>query len=173
MANWQDIGGAEVCALAAGCPSEIDIERGLKGCRSLDDAKKYYKEMRNRHEDIDLAACLLLPAKTHLLFAIPSLPNFLGFRDPREAEKVFKQATNLRNNLVHGRDVVHGFCRARAASTRTARLRDSLSHGRDVVEETSWTKPIDVVEKIKKVLHHYEANREEFKREFGAAKQKT
>ena len=122
------------------CPCEIDIEQGLKDRRLLDDAKKHYKQMQERREDIDLAACLLLPAKTRLLCAIPSLPEFLGFRNVGHAKKVFTKATDLRNNLVHGRDVVDG---------------------------ASWPDAIEVVEQVEQVLHHYEANREEFERQFG------
>lgn len=151
-------------------PRKIDIERGL-GQRSWEKVKNDYEEMQDRHEDIELAATLLLPAKKDLLCNVPSLPEFLGFRNRGEAREVFKQAIALRNNLVHGRDVVHGFCNvggARRMFTQATKLRNNPAHGRDVVEENPWNKPIEVVEKVEKVLHHYETNREAFERQFGA-----
>ncbi len=152
-------------------PCKSDIEQGLRPCKSLDEAKNCYEDMQDRHEDTDLAACLLLPAKRDLLCDIRSLPEFLGFRNRGEARDVLRQAIALRNNLVHGRDVVHGLCnvgRARRVFTQTAKLRNNLVHGRDVVEENPWIKPIELVEKVEKVLHNYETNREAFERQFGA-----
>ena len=152
-------------------PCNSDIEQGLGPCKSLDEAKKHYEDMQDRHEDTDLAACLLLPAKRDLLCDIRSLPEFLGFRNRGEARDVLRQAIALRNNLVHGRDVVHGLCdvgRARRVFTQPAKLRNNLAHGSDVVEENPWTKPIELVEKVEKVLHNYETNREAFERQFGA-----
>ena len=95
--------------------------------------------MRERREDIGLATSLTLPAKTHLLCDSPLVPGFLGFCNAGHARRVFTNVTDLRNNLVHGRDVVEG---------------------------TSWLEAIEAVEKIEEVLSYYKKNRTQFERQF-------
>ena len=127
------------------CPSQVDIQRGLTRHGLWKAAKENYERMQGRREDIDLATSLTLPAKTHLVCDSPDVPKYLGFCNVGHARKVFSQATDLRNNLAHGRDIVEG---------------------------TSWPEAIEVVEKIEQVLDCYETNREAFKRRFGADRKK-
>jgi hypothetical protein len=72
-----------------------------------------------------------------------SAPEFFGFRNRDDAKEVFRQAVDLRNNLVHGHDLVEG---------------------------TSWAKAIAEVEKIRHVLDRCERRRAEFEQRCVAAK---
>ena len=126
--------------------SDAQIERLLEQKRLWSEAKKTYDNMKRRREQTDLVSSLMLPAKYHLVCSIASAPDFFAFRNREQATELFRQAVNLRNNLVHGHDLVEG---------------------------TSWGKAIDVVENIRQVLDLYETKRKEFERRFGSVRQKT
>lgn len=70
-------------------------------------AQKLHKERIGRNEEIDLADCLQICDKRDLILKkVPA--GRLGFESRGKAERFFKSAEHLRNNLAHSQDLVVG-----------------------------------------------------------------
>jgi hypothetical protein len=87
------------------CPEEA-LRSTLKPSR-LEEANKLYEERRRRNEEIDLADCLQICDKRDLVLKRVRHQD-LGFVSKTAAERLFKDAENLRNRLAHSQDLVLG-----------------------------------------------------------------
>jgi hypothetical protein len=106
---------------------EESLRSTLKPQR-LEEAQRLYDLRRARNEEIDIADCLQICDKRDLVLKVTT-PQQLGFDSRRAADRLFKDAENLRNRLAHSQDLVLG---------------------------TSWSEVIDLAENIDGFLRRNE-----------------
>jgi hypothetical protein len=93
----------------------------------LEAANKLQAERRRRNEEITLLDCLQFCDKRELLLANSNLRAKLGLDSKRQAESLLKKAEDLRNRLSHSQQ--------------------------DLVRGSSWQVLIELIEKIKALVH--------------------
>jgi hypothetical protein len=71
-------------------------------------AEKLQDERRRRNESLDLASCLQLVDKAHILFKDDEIRRLLGIESRSQAKDVIKNLERLRNSLAHSQDIVAG-----------------------------------------------------------------
>jgi hypothetical protein len=105
-----------------------ELLRSILKPKRLEEAQKLYDMRRARNEEIDLADCLQICDKRDLILKVVAHQD-LGFETKVSAERLFKDAENLRNRLAHSQDLVLG---------------------------TSWAEVIDLAENIDRFLRQNE-----------------
>ena len=115
------------------CPKET-LPETLKPNR-LTEAQKLYEARKARNEEIDLADCLQICDKRDLILKFVGHGE-LGFESKGKAERLFKEAENLRNRLAHSQDLVLGTSWAEVIDLATSL--DRFLHGCSPGSKTRW-----------------------------------
>ena len=76
--------------------------------KRVTDAQKLLEDRLRRNEAIDLADCLQLSDKATIVASLPELLSELGLGAKRPTQRLFREITDVRNQLAHAHDIVSG-----------------------------------------------------------------
>ena len=71
-------------------------------------ARKLFRELRAKNEEIDLGDCLPLRCKARILLSDPGLRRSAGFGSKEAGQDFFDELGRLRNRLAHAQDIITG-----------------------------------------------------------------
>jgi hypothetical protein len=106
----------------------------------LDKAKRLQQLRKKRNEELDLADCLQLADKLHIIFESAEAKALLGDALMSPGEETLRSAEDLRNKLAHANDLVGG--------TTWPELIDLVDAAEDLLKQCERVPPDDALRSV-------------------------